>query len=243
MCRMIGFSAAQPRRVGEFLDALAHQAQWGCRPWGRPHGDGWGMMLLTPSGWFHTRCDHPIWKSQLDRLADLEASCGLMHCRLASPDTPVNITKVHPFCAVVSGASVAFAHNGTIRNVSALPPPANADLPSDAIDTEFYFAHVRQRLGDGLADDEALRGTVAFLMGAGADVSSLNALMLRGDTLSAIKGPIDDEYRHYYTLYVHTRDDAVVVSTEPLAGWGKGELLNGTIVACQGQITAQKPLN
>lgn len=240
MCRMIGFSASAPVRVGQFLRAVAHQAQHGCRPWGRPHGDGWGMVLATSTGWFHARSDRPIWEFPLERLADLEATSGLVHSRLASPNTPVDLTKVHPFCAVVGVRPLAFCHNGSVTNVDAMPLPKMVELPPKPIDTERYFALVQDGVAAGLDAELALAEAARSILRAGAQASSLNALLLSEEELVAFRGPVDQNYAHYYTLFTyHLGDHCVAVSTERIQDWGAGQAFEGTLVVRNGNIIAQ----
>lgn len=239
MCRMIGFSASQPLRVGPLVEALAYQAQHGCRPWGRCHEDGWGIVLKTSGGCIWVRCDRPIWEFPWQELGNTHATVGLLHCRLASPHTPVELSKVHPFVATVGGKTIAFCHNGTIHNARDLPAPANVSLPLNAIDTEIYFAYVQEKLlAGGTAVELAVPQAVDQMRQQGAKASSFNALCLAGDRLVAFRGPIDHEYDYYYTLFMQERDGACVVSTEPLEGWGDARpLAEGEAIAFEhGQV-------
>ncbi|MGC8841070.1 MAG: class II glutamine amidotransferase [Candidatus Sumerlaeaceae bacterium] len=239
---MVGFTAAKPVRVGAFLEAVAEQAQHGCQPWGRPHGDGWGMALLTPAGWFVAHSNRPIWEFSLGRLAGVEATSGLVHARLASPNTPVNLTKVHPFCAVIEGQTYAFCHNGSITRRERLPRPANITLATDAIDTEQYFALVQERLACGDSEEEALATTVKDIENVSCEFSSLNALLLSEKKLVAVRGPVDEKYRHYYTIYVHCGPEIVAVSTEPLSAFSESVPLDGIFAAAHGSIATCHPL-
>ncbi len=242
MCRMVGFSAAKPVKIGPFLRAVAHQAQHGCRPWGRPHGDGWGLAVLTPSGWFVAHSNRPIWEFPLETIAELEATSGLVHARLASPNTPVNLVKVHPFCAVLDGRTFAFCHNGSITRCDRLPQPRHVMLPPNAIDTEHYFALVQDRIFNGDTEEAALAETIKVAVKHECEASSLNALLLSDKKLVAAKGPVDQNYQHYYTLYVHQTGELTAVSTEPLTGFGVGNLLEDVLVAETGRITTRRPL-
>lgn len=241
MCRMVGFSASSPVKIGPFLEAVAFQAQHGCRPWGRPHGDGWGLVVATNEGWFHARSDHPIWEFPLHQLAGLEAKCGLVHARLASPNTPVDITKVHPFCAVVAERPLAFCHNGSITNPEHIVPRVKIPLPPKAIDTELYFAIVQELLHNGLNADLAIEEAARTIFEAGCNASSLNAFLLTQDELVALKGPVMQDLKHYYTIYYYQVNNCSIVSTECFPEWGDGTLLEGTVVVRDGRIIANRP--
>ncbi len=242
MCRMIGFSAPEPIRIGPLVEALAYQAQHGCRPWGRCHEDGWGIVLKTSGGCFWARCDRPVWEFPWQELANTYATAGLLHCRLASPNTPVELSKVHPFVATVGGSTIAFCHNGTIHNARELPRPANTSLPGNAIDTEIYFGYVQAELAAGAAPELAVPRAVERMRQLGANASSLNALCLAGERLVAFRGPVDREYYYYYTLFAHERNGISVVSTEALEGWGDVHLLEEgeTLAFEQGQKVRQQ---
>lgn len=240
MCRMVGFSASSPVKIGPFLEAVAFQAQHGCRPWGRPHGDGWGLVVATKDGWLHARNDRPIWEFPLHHLAGLEATCGLVHARLASPNTPVDITKVHPFCAIVGGRSVAFCHNGSVSNAEHILPRVKIPLPHNAIDTELYFALVQERFHDGLDATLAIEEAARTILEAGCTASSLNALLLAQDELVALRGPVMKGLEHYYSLYYYQVNDCCIVSTECLSEWGDSTLLDGTIAMRCGKVIASR---
>ncbi|MCX7625176.1 MAG: class II glutamine amidotransferase [Candidatus Sumerlaeaceae bacterium] len=241
MCRMVGFSASSPQRIGPFLEAVAFQAQHGCRPWGRPHGDGWGMVIATAQGWFQTKSDRPIWDFPLHHLANLEATCGLVHARLASPNTPVDITKVHPFSATLGERTFAFCHNGSISKAEHLLPDIQIALPPKAIDTEIYFGLVQQHLGNGLDAALALREAARKILSADCEASSLNALLLTQDELVALRGPVTHGLEHYYTLYYYQVNECCVISTESHEQWGEGLLLDGTLVVRDGQLLTTQP--
>lgn len=237
MCRMIGFSCAQPVRVEGFLRAVAHQAQHGKKPWGRPHGDGWAMVLMTEAGWLQVRCDHPIWESPLEELGALQARCGLIHARLASPNTPIDITKTHPFCARVGEQRLAFCHNGSVEQVDRMPRPSQVGLPPRAIDSEIYFALVQELLPTEDSVEGALGRAAQRILEADCQPTSLNALLLANDRLVCYKGPTDPTNAQYYTLYLHRPDaTSVAVSTEPVPAFGPARELEGIVTSREGLV-------
>lgn len=115
-------------------------------------------------------------------------------------------------------------------------------LPPNAIDTEHYFALVQDRIFNGDTEEAALDETIKVAVKHECEASSLNALLLSDKNLVAAKGPVDENYQHYYTLYVHQTDELTAVSTEPLTGFGVGNLLEGVLVAETGRITTRRPL-
>jgi predicted glutamine amidotransferase len=240
---MLGFSADHPLSIAPFLDALAHQAQYGVKPGNRPHEDGWGMLVRTPAGFVHARFDHAMWKSDYDGFRHLCATVGVFHARLASENTPIDLTKVHPFCARSGNDLLAFCHNGSVGNVALMPRPTRISLPEDAIDSEIYFSLVREMILDGQTPAEALRSAAQNIFATPCEASSLNALLLAGNRLAAFKGRTLPSYSHYHTLSMHKGDGCIVISTEPVSGFGEPEPLVGALELENGQVLKQIALS
>lgn len=224
MCRMIGVFAREPIETARFLDALVAQARDGRRPPGpqsRPHEDGYGVAVFSGDHWIHIREMCPMWEGALEASRVLRGTVMLLHARLASVNTAIDLTKLHPFAAATEKMpTLMFCHNGTIRGAQRLP----VACPDHATDTERYFALVQDRIthGDGLS--EALSIAVQTIYSAvGEDAVSVNALLTDGREMVAYRGRIRPENRDYHTLFVAEGDGLRIVSTEPFDCPGAGE--------------------
>jgi predicted glutamine amidotransferase len=198
------------------------------------HGDGWGVARSTRRGVrVRKRPDSARTSAEFARWAGRRrADLGLAHLRWATLGLGVGPDNTHPF----TDGRVAFAHNGSIR-----PPAALDALLSDrsqrrrqgTTDSERYFLAVAQRLRDGAAPEEALRGC-ADEIAATAGFTSLNCLLLTPETLYALcrydpAGRWEDDDPSYYDLRYRVSSDAVVVAS---SGWGSDwrELANGDLL-------------
>ncbi|MCX7964135.1 MAG: class II glutamine amidotransferase [Candidatus Sumerlaea chitinivorans] len=215
MCRMVGFVSKTAIPVAPFLKALALQAREGREC---PHGDGWGMALRIEGHWLWVRQALPIWEAPFDALSELCSNIGIIHARKASPNTPINLTKVHPFVlpdprhADATESALVFCHNGTVRVPERIPVVA----PAHAIDSERYFALVVESLKETTSLQEAVKRAAQAIVSAGAQPSSLNCLLSDGESLIAHRGAVLRENMEYHTLYVQESLGCTVVSTEPL---------------------------
>jgi len=215
MCRMIGFVSETPIPAAPFLKALAVQAREGREC---PHGDGWGMALRVNGHWLWVRQASPIWEGPLDALGELRADLGILHARQASPNTPINLNKVHPFVMPdprhpdEKNFVLIFCHNGTVR----IPERIPVAVPADAIDSERYFALVVKSLKETNHLQSAVKSASETIINAGAQPSSLNCLLSDGESLIAYRGAVLPENLEYHTLYVQRSSGCTVLSTEPL---------------------------
>lgn len=221
MCRMIGFAASEPIAIGPFLRELARQSLEGCRPPGcdRPHEDGFGIALFRNGHWLlvHEQC--AVWEGPLDGLGKLTGTIAVLHSRMATDETTINFTKLHPFRARAGGSDLVFCHNGSIYGHERLFPaaglPADTD-PKDVIDTQAYFAMVCAEFGEGRGMLDALPAAAEQIYATvGAhDARSLNALISDGRSLVAYKGHVLDANRGYHTLFTTRAAGVAVVSTQ-----------------------------
>lgn len=215
MCRMVGYVSQRAIPVASLLQALAAQAKEGREC---PHGDGWGMALRLDGHWLWVRQASPIWQAPLDVLGELRSDLGIFHARKASPNTPINLSKVHPFVipdarqAHAMESAMVFCHNGTVRIPERIPVAA----PADAIDSERYFALVVETLKETTSLQEAVKRAAQAIVSAEAQPSSLNCLLSDGESLIAYRGAVLPENMEYHTLYVQESPGCTVVSTEPL---------------------------
>jgi predicted glutamine amidotransferase len=212
MCRMIGVVSRAPVPCGQFLDELVKQSRYGMEA---EHGDGYGVALFTGGHWLHVREQCPVWEGALDGLREVLATIMILHSRKASDRTTIELTKLHPFAWPGRPPGVMFCQNGTIRHHERLRTRA----PGSAIDTEKYFDLVIQQLETGAPLDSSVAAAAREIDEAGADPTSLNAMLSDGKELVAYKGRILPENEEYHTLWTADAADASVVTTERF-DWG-----------------------
>ncbi len=213
---MIGVIARDPIAMGPFLAALQDQARSGVEA---PHEDGYGIAVFTGSHWLNLHEQCPIWDNAFPSMSGIQGTVLILHARKASPGTPINLTKLHPFCCADEPPGVMFCQNGTIRKPERLSEGGN---PS-AIDTEKYFDRViyhRSVAGDY---GQALQDTDGDIRAMGGDPTSLNAFLSDGRELIAWKGAVLPENVNYHTLYVREGLGMAVVTTETFEMEGTGE--------------------
>jgi predicted glutamine amidotransferase len=215
VCRLLGTVSTTPVTLDEVLGGereafLALAAK---------HGDGWGHAWSTGRGLELRKApDSALTSAELAGLAAGQpAEAALTHLRWATLGLSVRSANTHPF----SGAGVAFAHNGSIEPPEALDglvaPALRAQRQGDT-DSERYFLAVLSRMADGASPQEALAATVADVLASGAQVHSLNCLLLTPDALLAVccydVGSHGDP--DYYPLLHRRSGDTVVVAS---TGW------------------------
>lgn len=236
MCRLLGWSSAEPRTLAELLDPheLAQLAALS-----RKHADGWGMAWYDEDGRLRTlRSREAAWRSPeyAAAVANVRSDAGFLHLRWATAGLAVTPRNTHPFVA----GGWALAHNGAIRPVDGLLPllGADAELVGET-DSERYLHVLRERvLAAGL--EQGLRRTVADIC-RDLTPSSLNAMLLADGALTAVcchgspsgdGGPDDagppEERPGYFDLRVRRSADALVISSQPLDDEPWERLDNGT---------------
>jgi predicted glutamine amidotransferase len=229
MCRLLGWATRVPTTLRNLLGAeLADFAELSTK-----HGDGWGVARGTRRGVaVRKRPDAARTSARFAREAGRRTDLGLAHLRWATLGLGVGQDNTHPF----TDGRIAFAHNGSIH------PPAVLDrLLTDrsqrrrqgTTDSERYFLAVAERMRDGAAPQDALRGC-ADEIAATAEFTSLNCLLLTPENLYAFcrydaAARWEDDDPDYYRLRYRVSPDAVVVGS---SGWGNGwrELANGDLL-------------
>ncbi len=197
---MIGFISARSYNISPYIDFLKNQAMHGK---GAPHPDGWGMSCYDQNDLLIKKSSDPIWKNDV---MSVKASAVLIHARKASFGK-ANLLFSHPFVFDKKGKIWSFAHNGTIYNLS-------GKKEKDEIDTQFYA----KRFIENLKQDpvRSIENTIRELIEISENkFTSMNALILNGETLLGIRYVKEDE-DDYHTLFYFEEDDRISISTEPL---------------------------
>jgi predicted glutamine amidotransferase len=200
----------------------------------RVHGDGWGHAWAGDTG-IEVRKD-PGSALESVELATLTArqpaEAAVTHLRWATLNLGVRPENTHPF----TDGNVAFAHNGSIV------PPCSIDdliLPELAVrregdtDSERFFLALLSRM-EGRDPGEALARTVEDVVASGAEVRSLNCMLLTPSTLYALccYNALSEEDPHYYPLLYRQVGETVVVASTgwtDSAGWSvldNGQMLS-----------------
>ncbi|GAB3347536.1 class II glutamine amidotransferase [Modestobacter lapidis] len=222
MCRLLGTVSTIPRTLDDVLGS-ERAAFLGLAA---VHGDGWGHAWSTGVGELEVRKspESALTSVELAELAGgRPAEAALTHLRWATLGLSVGPGNTHPF----TDGRIAFAHNGSIAPPAALDdlivPDVAARRRGDT-DSERYFLALLSRLAEGASPAEALAATVAGVLAGGAEVHSLNCLLLTPDALLAVccydaERGADRDY--YPLLHRRTGDTVVVASTgwTDSAGW------------------------
>lgn len=221
MCRLLGTVSRRPVTLDEVLGeergaffALAAQ-----------HGDGWGHAYDDGSGLrVRKGAESALRSAELAQLAaGRPAHAALTHLRWATLGLSVREDNTHPF----TDGRLALGHNGSVEPPSALDPlvaPALRGLQRGDTDSERLFLALLSRVAEGLDPVAALVRTVADVVAGGAQVHSLNALLLTPEALVAVCSYDPGSYSdpdYYPLLHRRTGDTVVVASTgwtDP-AGW------------------------
>ncbi len=230
MCRLLGTVSTTPVTLDDVLgdereEFLALAAV---------HGDGWGHAWGAPGGLEVRKSpDSALASEEFAELArSRPAEAALTHLRWATLGLAVGPANTHPF----TDGRVAFAHYGSIKPPAALDPliaPALAARRQGDTDSERYFLAVLSRMAEGASAGEALATTVSDVLAGGAEVHSLNCLLLTPDALLAVccYDPTWGDDRDYYPLLHRRVGDTVVVASTgwtDSAGWStvsNGEML------------------
>ena len=234
MCRLLGTVSTTPVTLDQVL-GTEREAFLGLAS---VHGDGWGHAWSAAADDLEVRKSP---ESALDdeELADLAAHrpavAALTHLRWATLGLPVRPDNTHPF----TDGRVAFAHNGSVSPPAALDAliaPELAARRQGDTDSERYFLAVLSRMAEGAPADEALAATVRDVVDSGAQVHSLNCLLLTPGALLAVccYDPAWNEDRDYYPLLHRRVGDTVVVAS---TGWtdsgGWSTVSNGQMLAVE----------
>ena len=203
MCRMFGMVAAKPVSARELL----RDAPRGMRALSHEHADGWGIAVHAHGGWLvHRSTNCAARCARFDEVAlALEARLVIAHVRKKTVGE-TTLANTHPF----QRGRFVFAHNGTVRDVSALvartSPERLAEIAGDT-DSERLFAFVLTFV-DAVGD--VGRGVAAAVRALGSlgDVGTASFLMSCGSRLYA--------HRLGRSLYTLARGDAAMIASEPL---------------------------
>ena len=233
MCRLLGTVSRTPVTLDDVLgteraDFLRLAAV---------HGDGWGHAWST-AGSFDVRKspDSALTSAEFDELSrEQPAEAALTHLRWATLGLSVGPANTHPF----TDGRIAFAHNGSIKPPAALDAlidPVIAGRRQGDTDSERYFLALLSRMAEGAAPAEALATTVSDVLAGGAEVHSLNCLLLTPEALIAVCAydPTWGDDRDYYPLLHRRAGDTVVVAS---TGWtdsaGWSTLSNGQMLVVE----------
>jgi predicted glutamine amidotransferase len=214
MCRLLGSVSRTPVTVDEVLG----EGRGAFLELARRHGDGWGHAWSTGTGLEVRKAPDSALRSPVlaDLAANRPAEAALTHLRWATLHLAVRQENTHPF----TDGTVAFAHNGSIAPPAALDRlvgPHLANRRAGDTDSERYFLALLTRMRD-LEPGAALVRTVEDVVASGAQVKSLNCLLLTPQHLFAVCSydPESDDDPNYYPLLHRRVGDTVVVTS---TGW------------------------
>jgi predicted glutamine amidotransferase len=216
MCRLLGTVSTTPVTLDDVL-GTERGAFLGLAS---VHGDGWGHAWSTATADLEVRKspDSALTSTELAELArSRPAEAALTHLRWATLGLPVRPVNTHPF----TDGRVAFAHNGSVSPPAALDAliaPELAARQQGDTDSERYFLAVLSRLAEGASAGAALAATVRDVLASGAEVHSLNCMLLTPEALFAVccYDPAWGDDRDYYPLLYRRDGDTVVVAS---TGW------------------------
>ncbi|MBC7518249.1 MAG: class II glutamine amidotransferase [Microbacteriaceae bacterium] len=235
MCRLLGYATRRPTTLAELIgeDELAEFTELS-----QLHGDGWGFGWATVDGAEIFKApDSARHSREFGRHARGHRSdLGLAHLRWATLNLAVGAGNTHPF----TDGTIAFAHNGSIREAERLDELIPDDLRAKrqgTTDSERYFLAVlaearRSNLPAALA-------TTVQRIAESHTFNGLNAIIATPAELIAVcrytaSADAAAEDTEYYDLRYRVADDGVIVSS---SGWGAGwtSLRNGEILVVNRQ--------
>ncbi|MBU7013948.1 MAG: class II glutamine amidotransferase [Theionarchaea archaeon] len=195
MCRMLAFMGP-PCSPEDLLTKFQRLALYGNSIDGVGHRDGWGIGYYS-HGIVLTKKAECAAESTKYTEAALEAAQKaphvlMAHLRKASPNTPVTDEEVHPFQI----DHYLFCHNGSITQRDGQPL-------GKTLDSVLFFRKLRET---------SLIEAVAFFRDF--KYTSLTCLLTDGVKIWAYRECTERE--DYYTLYYCTRQDSVIVCSEPI---------------------------
>ena len=222
MCRMLAKVSVQEAPAEyELLTAphslsaqsLRAKLPFPSQPFG-PHNDGCGMAWLDrDSIKLSKRGRNDCWDASFIGEAErLSTKSFIAHNRAASQGLVINRSAAHPYTATVAGETVAFCHNGGIRN---LFEQASARRVTDSF---LFLEHVAQKIH--VLDLSSLRDLLARCSREWS-FTSLNGLLLSPRGVFAWRcfedrGSSRDIHEGYYTLHSHQRPNDICIASEPV---------------------------
>jgi predicted glutamine amidotransferase len=164
MCELLGMVASQPADVLFSFTGLALRGgQTG------PHADGWGLALYDGKFARLFLEEHPAYSSPFARFLrenPILAKLAVAHVRKLTRGQAC-IQNTHPFCRVVNGRHIVFAHNGTLPNVRSRKLKYQSTLGDT--DSEHAFCilleALRDRFGHEYPEDPHELGALLFELG------------------------------------------------------------------------------
>ena len=209
MCRMLAYSGSGAL-LRELYDALVKVANADPLDGHRAHGDGWGLISLTPRSLLHYASASPIFSEGPPALPS-GPQLTMIHARMASAGS-VDLARAHPFVIRGQRSIVALAHNGSASPEAVLRVARRHGLElrpgPGASDTEL-MAHLLAGACD-LAGRRGVEACFAELMEACK--TSLDSLILSVDlegmeaAMWAVQAVCDRESEEYYRLHVAEGD-------------------------------------
>jgi predicted glutamine amidotransferase len=184
----------------------------------KKHGDGWGFVAASNTGFIYYKSGLPAWE---DPTSVVMKDAVLAHARAASPGEPIGPAHAHPYMVYTSDGRILFvALNGYVDK-GAMAAELGID-PSRYTDS-YVLALFLARRWD--APQEAFKETLKYVKTA-LNVAVLELPDLTAHVYTYYKGP-----REYYALYLVETDDAKAVVSSTLLKYldlrGR-ELENGT---------------
>jgi predicted glutamine amidotransferase len=226
MCRLLAFASITPTAPEELIgDDLASFVGLS-----REHCDGWGMAWFDGEGELNVAKDvEPAHSSELfGKLASTtETDAMVLHLRRASPGLSVVLENTHPFAS----ESLAFAHNGWIRQVPELEElldPARRAALRGTTDSERYFQLLLAAVERTGTIEEALPPLLRSLR-QDFRYNALNFLLLGERRLYAVcdysaEAPARRGDLDYYTIGYRQAAGSVVIGSSGCWGdrpaWG-----------------------
>ena len=230
MCRLLGYATRRPTTLAELIgeDELAEFTELS-----QLHGDGWGFGWATADGvQIFKAPDSARHSREFGRHARGHRSdLGLAHLRWATLNLAVGAGNTHPF----TDGTIAFAHNGSIRDAESLDALIPADLLATrrgTTDSERYFLAVLAEARQ--SELPAALATTVQRIAARHEFNGLNAIIATSTQLIAVcrytaspDAAVEDT--EYYDLRYRVTDEGVIVSS---SGWGAGwtSIRNGEIL-------------
>lgn len=143
MCELFAMSSSQAQCLGYSLHEFAEHS--GLRYLNK---DGWGLALYNRREAFVLKEPAPAAESPLARLVQemrVPTRYAMAHIRWASTGEP-SLENTHPFCRVVGGQSVYFAHNGSLDAFVAQDDCNIAEEMLGGTDSEHVFLSLLRRI-------------------------------------------------------------------------------------------------
>jgi len=164
MCELLGMVASEPADVLFSFTGLAMRGgQTG------PHADGWGLAVYDGKFARLFLEEHPAYSSPFARFLrenQMLAKLAVAHVRKLTRGA-ASIHNTHPFCRVVNGRHIVFAHNGTLPTIRSRPLRRESTLGDT--DSEHAFCvlleALRERFGPNYPDDPLQLGSLLFELG------------------------------------------------------------------------------